>query len=61
VFANQILLQIERVLGVALDAEQAFAELTVARLAELAEAAILERIEAMSEEEAANLVAAANS
>jgi acyl transferase domain-containing protein/NAD(P)-dependent dehydrogenase (short-subunit alcohol dehydrogenase family)/acyl carrier protein len=57
VFANQMLTEINRVLGVSLDPEQAFDHLTVAGLAGLAERQMVARLEAMTEEEAARLVA----
>jgi acyl transferase domain-containing protein/short-subunit dehydrogenase/acyl carrier protein len=57
VFGNQILVEINRVLGVAIDPRSAFDDFTVARLAELAEADMLERLAQMSDEEAAGLLA----
>jgi acyl carrier protein len=60
VFANQILVEINRALGVTIDPEQAFQSLTVAHLAELAEARLRERLARMTEEDAARLLAAGN-
>lgn len=57
VFANQILIEINRALGVQIAPEEAFQALTVAGLAELAEQQMLERLADMSEQEAATLVA----
>jgi phthiocerol/phenolphthiocerol synthesis type-I polyketide synthase D len=52
VLANQVILETGRTLGVTIDPEEAFAELTVARLAELAERAMAAVVSAMTEEEA---------
>jgi acyl carrier protein len=57
VFGNQILIEIGRALGVRIDPATAFEGFTVARLAELAEARLVERLEQMSDEEAARLLA----
>ncbi|MEU4620090.1 SDR family NAD(P)-dependent oxidoreductase [Actinoplanes sp. NPDC023801] len=57
VMANQILVEVNRVLGVRLRPEDAFAELTVANLAALAEADMLARLDDLTEEEAALLLA----
>lgn len=56
VFANQILVQLSRALEVELDPEAAFEDFTVATLAALAEAALVERVASMSEEDAARLL-----
>jgi acyl carrier protein len=57
VFGNQVLVEIGRALGVSIDPGAAFAQFTIAHLAELAEARMLERLEQMSDEEAARLLA----
>ncbi len=57
VFANQILIQINRALGVHIKPEQAFEALTVAGLAELANQEMLSRLADMTDEEAAALIA----
>jgi acyl transferase domain-containing protein/acyl carrier protein/NAD(P)-dependent dehydrogenase (short-subunit alcohol dehydrogenase family) len=57
VFGNQILVEINRALGVTIDPERAFQDLTVAHLATLAEEQMVVRLRQMSEEEAARLLA----
>jgi acyl transferase domain-containing protein/acyl carrier protein len=56
VFANQMLLEVNRTLGVSITAAEAFEDLTVARLIELAERDMLEQLESMSDEEAERLL-----
>lgn len=56
VFANQILAQINRALGVSIQPRQAFDDFTVAHLAELAEGQAIERFAAMPADEAAELL-----
>lgn len=56
VFANQMLLEVNRMLGVEVTAADAFDDLTVARLAELAEQDMVGRLASMSDEEAEKLV-----
>jgi NAD(P)-dependent dehydrogenase (short-subunit alcohol dehydrogenase family) len=58
VFGNQILIEINRVLGVTIDPGAAFSDFTVARLAEFAEAEMLARLAQMSDSEAARLLTA---
>ncbi|MGH3155678.1 MAG: phosphopantetheine-binding protein, partial [Streptosporangiaceae bacterium] len=58
VFANQMLLEVNRQLGVEITAAAAFEDLTVARLAELAEEDMLGRLTSMSDEEAERLLRA---
>jgi acyl transferase domain-containing protein/acyl carrier protein len=53
VLGNQILIEVNRTFDVRIDAEQAFGDFTVGRLAELVNAALIARVEAMTEEEAA--------
>ena len=55
VFANEILVEVSRSLGVSLDAARAFESFTVAGLAALAEEAVLERLQGMTDEEAGRL------
>jgi acyl transferase domain-containing protein/acyl carrier protein len=57
VFGNQILVEINRALGVTIDPELAFQHLTAAHLTELAEAQLLDRLDQMGEDEAARLLA----
>ena len=52
VIANQILVQVSRTLGVVVDPEQAFEDFTVATIAALAEAAMVEQLAAMTDGEA---------
>lgn len=56
VFGNQIVVEVNRVLGVTIDADRAFEDFTVANLARLAEESILARLDEMSEEEAQRLL-----
>jgi acyl transferase domain-containing protein/acyl carrier protein len=56
VFANQIIFEIGSALGVRIDPVSAFEDFTIARLAELAEASMVERLEQMSDEEAVRLI-----
>ncbi|WP_132113287.1 type I polyketide synthase [Actinocrispum wychmicini] len=56
VFANQMVLEVNRTLGVGITAADAFARLTVAYLAELAEQDMLKRLESLTEEEAERLL-----
>lgn len=56
VFGNQILVEINRALGVTVDPERAFKEFTVAQLAALAEEQTLAQLEDMSDEQAARLL-----
>ncbi len=51
VLAGQILSEVNRTLGVTIDEEAAFAALTVAKLAELAEVALADLVSGMSEDE----------
>jgi acyl transferase domain-containing protein/acyl carrier protein len=60
VFGNQILVEINRTLGVAIDPGQAFQDFTVSHLAELAEACVVERLEHLTDEEAARLLGSAD-
>lgn len=53
VVAYQILMQVNRAFGVRLDAKRAFQQLTVAALAEMVDEHLLEELEAMSDEDAA--------
>jgi len=53
VLGNQILIQVNRTFDVRINAEQAFGDFTVGRLAELVNAELIARVEAMTEEEAA--------
>jgi acyl carrier protein len=55
VFANQILLEVNRALGVSIDVTRAFEDFTVATLAALAEEAAIELLAGMSDEEAMRL------
>ncbi|CAM4079275.1 Beta-ketoacyl-acyl-carrier-protein synthase I [Mycobacterium basiliense] len=55
VFANQILIEINRMLGVRIEPERAFRALTVAGLAELAEQEMLSLLANMTDDEAAAL------
>jgi NAD(P)-dependent dehydrogenase (short-subunit alcohol dehydrogenase family) len=55
VFANEILVEVGRSLGASLDAARAFENFTIAGLAALAEEAVLERLEGMTDEEAGRL------
>jgi acyl carrier protein/short-subunit dehydrogenase len=57
VFGNQVLVEINRALGVTIDPELAFQRLTAAHLTELAEAQLLDRLDRMGEDEAARLLA----
>ena len=52
VLANQILVELNRSLGVSIEPERAFADLTVARLAELAEEQAINRIGRLTDAEA---------
>ncbi len=56
VFANQILAQVNRALGVSIEPRQAFEDFSVARLAALAEEQAIARFAAMSPDEAADLL-----
>lgn len=56
VFANQMLLEVNKTMGVSITAAAAFEDLTVARLAELAEQHMVERLASMSDEEAERLL-----
>ncbi len=58
VFASQVLMQINRTLGVALDSEEVFADFTVATIARLAEAAMFADVENMSDDDARIALAA---
>jgi|GEM_PF-1566661 Polyketide synthase modules and related proteins len=53
VFANQIIVEVNHALGVALDAERAFEDFTVAHLADLAENQLIDRLDQMTDDEAA--------
>jgi acyl transferase domain-containing protein len=55
-FANQMLFEVNRALGVEVTATDAFNQLTVAHLAELAEQHMIRRLESMSDEEAEQLL-----
>jgi NAD(P)-dependent dehydrogenase (short-subunit alcohol dehydrogenase family) len=55
VFANEILVEVSRSLGVSVDAARAFENFTVAGLAALAEEAMVEQLRDMTEEEAERL------
>ena len=57
VLANQILLDVGRELGVEIDTEAAFANLTIAALADMAETAMAQAVESMSEDDVARLLA----
>jgi hypothetical protein len=56
VFAYQMLLEVNRSLGVNINAAEAFEQLTVAQLVELAERDVVEQLESMSDEEAERLL-----
>jgi acyl transferase domain-containing protein/acyl carrier protein len=56
VFGNQIIVAINRALGVSVNVERAFDDFTVARLAELAEEALVERLTTMTDEEARDVL-----
>jgi hypothetical protein len=53
VFGNQILVEINRALGVSIDPQRAFADFTIAALASLAEEQAVELLHRMTDEEAA--------
>jgi acyl transferase domain-containing protein/acyl carrier protein len=57
VFGNQIIAEISNAMSVHVDAALAFEQFTVARLSELAEKELVTRLESMSDEEAAALLA----
>jgi acyl carrier protein len=56
VFGNQILVQVNRVLNVAIEPEDAFDDFTIANLAEIAERQMLRRVASLSDAEAAALL-----
>ena len=57
VFANQMVVEINQALGVAIDANRAFEQFTVAHLAALAEESLVGRLAEMTDEEAEALLA----
>jgi acyl carrier protein len=57
VFANQIVIEVNQALGVAIDADRAFEKFTVARLAALADEALVGRLAGMTDDEAEALLA----
>ncbi|TCR16056.1 type I polyketide synthase [Streptomyces sp. BK205] len=56
VFANQMVLEVNRALQVSIEPARAFEELTIAHLAELAEQDMLGQLESMTDEQAADLL-----
>jgi len=56
VFGNQIILQVNRLLNVAIEPEDAFDDFTIAHLAEVAERQMLHRVESLTDAEAAALL-----
>jgi acyl transferase domain-containing protein/acyl carrier protein len=56
VFGHQVILEVNRSLGVSLDVATVFERFTVARLAELAEADIVQRLDAMSDDDARKML-----
>ncbi|MGQ0825932.1 MAG: SDR family NAD(P)-dependent oxidoreductase [Actinomycetota bacterium] len=56
VFANEIITEINRALAVSLDVERAFEDFTVANLALLAEAFMIEHLQSLSDDEATRLL-----